>query len=118
MNNLTILSISISDFQREYCFCYCAGVYLKAFDIILEKTIPSVSLCPCRFKLARQENVVEKDGLDDFHSHRNYTDDKLHGKATSGVFLDTINWSMHSEVVAALSDESRYKEEEEVANQS
>ncbi|GAU28944.1 hypothetical protein TSUD_59570 [Trifolium subterraneum] len=92
-------------------------VYLKACDIILEKTIPSISLCPCRFKL-RQENAVEKDGLDDFHSHRNHIDEKLHGKATSGVFLDTINWSMHSEVVAALSDESNYREEEEVVNQS
>ncbi|CAJ2650354.1 unnamed protein product [Trifolium pratense] len=94
-------------------------VYLKACDIILEKTIPSISLCPCRFKLVvRQENAVEKDGLDDFHSHRNHTDEKLHGKATSGAFLDTINWSMHSELVAALSDESSYREEEEVANQS
>ncbi|CAJ2668834.1 unnamed protein product [Trifolium pratense] len=93
-------------------------VYLKACDIILEKTIPSISLCPCRFKLVRQENSVENNGLDDFHSHKNHIDETLHGKATSGVFLDTRNWLMHSEVVAALFDNPSYREEEEVANQS
>lgn len=93
-------------------------VYLKACDIILEKSIPSISLCPCRFKLLRQESAVEKDGLDDYHSHRNHIDENIHRKATSGLFLDTINWSIHSEVVAALSDESSYREEEVVANQS
>ncbi|XP_050893846.1 peroxisome biogenesis protein 1 isoform X2 [Lathyrus oleraceus] len=93
-------------------------VYLKACDVILEKNIPSISLSPCRFKLLRQESTVVKDGLDDFHGHRNHIDGKLHGKATSGVFLDTLNWSIHNEVVAALSDESSNKADEEVANQS
>ncbi|CAI8617451.1 unnamed protein product [Vicia faba] len=93
-------------------------VYLKACDVILEKSIPSISLSPCRFKLLRQESTVGKDGLDDFHGHRNHIDEKLHGKATSGVFLDTLNWSIHNEVVAALSNESSNKSEEEVANQS
>ncbi|KAI5387274.1 hypothetical protein KIW84_073422 [Lathyrus oleraceus] len=106
------------DFKSEYCFCDCTGVYLKACDVILEKNIPSISLSPCRFKLLRQESTVVKDGLDDFHGHRNHIDGKLHGKATSGVFLDTLNWSIHNEVVAALSDESSNKADEEVANQS
>ncbi|XP_073226108.1 peroxisomal ATPase PEX1 isoform X2 [Cicer arietinum] len=93
-------------------------VYLKACDVVLEKNIPSISLCPCRFKLLSQKNAVEKDSLDDFHDHKNYIDEKLHAKPASGVFLDTINWSIHSEVVAALSDESSYRAEEEVANPS
>ncbi|XP_058730622.1 peroxisomal ATPase PEX1-like isoform X2 [Vicia villosa] len=93
-------------------------VYLKACDVILEKSIPSISLSPCRFKLLRQESNVVKDGLNDFHGHRNHIDEKLRGKATSGVSLDTLNWSIHNEVVAALSDESNNKAEEEVASQS
>lgn len=32
--------------------------------------------------------------------------------------MDTLNWSIHNEVVAALSDESSNKADEEVANQS
>lgn len=103
------------DFKREYCFCGCAGVYLKASDIILEKSIPSISICPCQFKLLRQENSVEKDGL--IHGHKNHIDEKLHAKATSGIFVDTTDGSIHNEAVAALFDESNYKDEES-ANQS
>lgn len=91
---------------------------MKACDIILEKNIPSVSLCPCQFKLLRQENAVENDGLEDFHGHKNHIDEKLYAKATSGVFVDTIDWSIHNKVVEVLSDESNYKTEEEAANQS
>ncbi|TKY58960.1 Peroxisome biogenesis protein 1 [Spatholobus suberectus] len=93
-------------------------VYLKACNIILEKSIPSTSLFPCQFKLLRQENADEKDGLEVFHGHKNHIDEKLHAKATSGVFVDTIDWSIQNEVVAALSDESNYKAEEEATNQS
>ncbi|RZC04150.1 Peroxisome biogenesis protein 1 isoform J [Glycine soja] len=93
-------------------------VYLKACDIILEKSIPSTSLFPCQFKLLKQENAVEKDGLEVFHGHKNHIDENLHAKPTSGVFVDTIDWSIQNEVAAALSDESSYKAEEEATNQS
>ncbi|KAK7251956.1 hypothetical protein RIF29_35585 [Crotalaria pallida] len=93
-------------------------VYLKACDIILEKSYPSISLCPCQFKLLRRDNSTEKDGPVDTHGHKNYIDEKSHAKAMSGVFVDTIDWSVHNEVVAALSDESNYKADEEAANQS
>ncbi|XP_061360347.1 peroxisomal ATPase PEX1 isoform X3 [Gastrolobium bilobum] len=93
-------------------------VYLKVCDVILEKNIPSISLYPCQFKLSRQENAVEKNGPEVFNGHKNHIDEKLLSKASSGVFMDTIDWSIHNEVVAALSDESNYKAEEEVANQS
>ena len=95
-----------------------AGVYLKACDIILEKSIPSISLCPCEFKLLRPDNAVEKDGLEVFHSHENHMNGKLLAKSTSSAFVDMIDWSINNEVVAALSDESSYKAEEEAANQS
>lgn len=80
---------------------------MKACNIILEKSIPSTSLFPCQFKLLRQENVVEKDGLEVFHGHRNHINEKSHAKATSDIFVDTIDWSIQNEVVAALSDESK-----------
>lgn len=118
LKNPSILSILKSDFNSEYCFCDCTGVYLKAYNIILEKSIPSVSLYPCQFKLLRQENAVEKNGLEVFHGHRNNNDEKFHSKATSGVFVDTIDWSIHREVVASLSNESNHKAEEEAGNQS
>lgn len=91
---------------------------MKACDIILEKSIPSTSLFPCQFKLLKQENAVEKDGLEVFHGHKNHIDENLHAKPTSGVFVDTIDWSIQNEVAAALSDESSYKAEEEATNQS
>ena len=84
-------------------------------DIILEKSIPSTSLFPCQFKLLKQENAVEKDGLEVFHGHKNHIDENLHAKPTSGVFVDTIDWSIQNEVAAALSDESSYKAEEDWA---
>ncbi|KAK7400710.1 hypothetical protein VNO78_11984 [Psophocarpus tetragonolobus] len=93
-------------------------VYLKPCNIILEKSIPSTYLFPCQFKLLRQGNAFEKDGLEDFHGHKNHIDEKLHPKAASGIFGDTIDWSIQSEVVAALSDESNLKAEEEATYQS
>ncbi|XP_020238350.1 peroxisome biogenesis protein 1 isoform X2 [Cajanus cajan] len=93
-------------------------VYLKSCDIIMDKSIPSTFLFPCQFKLSRQENDVEKDGLEVFHGHKNHIDEKLHAKATSGVSGDAIDWSIQNEVVAALSDESNYKGEEEATNLS
>ncbi|KAK7317922.1 hypothetical protein RJT34_02550 [Clitoria ternatea] len=93
-------------------------VYLKSYDIILEKNIPSLSLCPFQFKLSRKENAVEKDGLEVFHDYKNHIDERLHAKPTSGVFVDSIDWSIQNKVVAALSDESNYKAEEEATNQS
>ncbi|KAH1243341.1 Peroxisome biogenesis protein 1 [Glycine max] len=92
--------------------------HVMACDIILEKSIPSTSLFPCQFKLLKQENAVEKDGLEVFHGHKNHIDENLHAKPTSGVFVDTIDWSIQNEVAAALSDESSYKAEEEATNQS
>ncbi|RDY08920.1 Peroxisome biogenesis protein 1, partial [Mucuna pruriens] len=97
--------------------CRDLGVYLKACNIILEKSIPPTSLFPCQFKLLRQESAVEN-GLEVSHGHKNHIDEKLHAKATSGVFVDTIDWSIQNEVVAALSDESNYKAGEEATNQS
>ncbi|CAJ1939703.1 unnamed protein product [Sphenostylis stenocarpa] len=93
-------------------------VYLKAYNIILEKNIPSTSLFPCQFKLIRRKNAVEKDGLEVSHGHNNHIDKKVQAKATSGVFVDTIDWSIQNEVLAALVDESNYKAEEETTNQS
>ncbi|XP_027344932.1 peroxisome biogenesis protein 1 isoform X2 [Abrus precatorius] len=93
-------------------------VYLKACDIILEKNIPSISLFPCQFKLLRKENNAEKDGLEVFRGPKNHIDKNLHANAMSGVFVDTIDWSIQNEVVAALSDESDYNAEEEATNQS
>ncbi|KAK7362476.1 hypothetical protein VNO77_04590 [Canavalia gladiata] len=93
-------------------------VYLKKCDIILEKSNPSISLFPCQFKLLRQENAVEKDGQGVFHGHRNQIDENLHSNATSGIFGDAIDWSIQNEVVAALSEESNYKAEEDSGNQS
>ncbi|KAI5444724.1 hypothetical protein KIW84_013121 [Lathyrus oleraceus] len=35
--------------------------------------------------LLRQESTVVKDGLDDFHGHRNHIDEKLHGRSKSRI---------------------------------
>ncbi|ESW29810.1 hypothetical protein PHAVU_002G100600 [Phaseolus vulgaris] len=93
-------------------------VYLKACNIILEKNIPSTSLFPCQFKLLRQENSVEKDGPEVSHGHNNHIDKNVQAKATSGVFVDSIDWSIQNKVLEAVSDESNYKAEEEATNQS
>ncbi|OIW10240.1 hypothetical protein TanjilG_27991 [Lupinus angustifolius] len=107
---------------KSLCLYLRAGlhswVYLKACDIILEKSFPSISLCPCQLKPSRHDSFVEKDGLEVIHGHTNHIDGKLHAKAMSGVFVDTMDWSVHGEVVAALSDESNYKADKEAANQS
>lgn len=91
---------------------------MKACNIILEKNIPSTSLFPCQFKLLRQENSVEKDGLEVSHGHNNHIDKSVQGKATSGVFVNSIDWSIQNKVLEAISDESNYKAEEESTNQS
>ncbi|XP_057756804.1 peroxisomal ATPase PEX1 isoform X1 [Arachis stenosperma] len=90
-------------------------VYLKAYDIIREKSIPSITFSPCQFKLLKQDSSAEKDGLD---SHNNHMNGKLLAKSMSGDLVDPIDWSINNEVVAALSDESNCKAEEENANQS
>ncbi|MED6169745.1 hypothetical protein PIB30_024117 [Stylosanthes scabra] len=90
-------------------------VYLKAYDVIVEKSVPSITFSPCQFKLLRPDSSAEKDGLD---GHNNHINGKLLAKYMSGDFLDTTDWSINNEVVAALSDESNCKEEEETANQS
>ncbi|XP_057420538.1 peroxisomal ATPase PEX1 isoform X2 [Lotus japonicus] len=92
-------------------------VYLKACDVILEKSIPSISICHCQFKLLRKEMAVEKDGLEVLHGQKNHSDEKLHAKATSGVIVDTLDWSIQHAFTAALSDESDSKAEEEAAKQ-
>jgi len=91
---------------------------LKACNIISEKNIPSTSLFPCQFKLLRQGNSVEKDGPEVSHGHSNHIDKNVQAKATSGVFVDSIDWSIQNKVLEAVSDESNYKAEEEATNQS
>ncbi|XP_027918670.1 peroxisome biogenesis protein 1 isoform X2 [Vigna unguiculata] len=93
-------------------------VYLKACNTILEKNIPSTSLFPCQFKLLSQENSVEKDGLKVSHDRNNHIDKKVQAKAASGLFVDTIDWSIQNKVLEAVSYESNYKAEEETTNQS
>ncbi|XP_014509277.1 peroxisome biogenesis protein 1 isoform X2 [Vigna radiata var. radiata] len=93
-------------------------VYLKACNTILEKNIPSTSLFPCKFKLLRQENSVEKDGLEVSHGHNHHIDKKVQAKATSGFFVDTIDWSIQNKLLEAVSEESNHKAEEETTNQS
>lgn len=61
--------------------------------------------------------AVEKDGLEVLHGQKNHSDEKLHAKATSGVIVDTLDWSIQHAFTAALSDESDSKAEEEAAKQ-
>lgn len=91
---------------------------MKACNTILEKNIPSTSLFPCQFKLLSQENSVEKDGLKVSHDRNNHIDKKVQAKAASGLFVDTIDWSIQNKVLEAVSYESNYKAEEETTNQS
>ncbi|KAL1321174.1 hypothetical protein AAHE18_14G109200 [Arachis hypogaea] len=55
-------------------------VYLKAYDIIREKSIPSITFSPCQFKLLKQDSSAEKDGLD---GHNNHMNGKLLAKSMS-----------------------------------
>ncbi|KAI4306343.1 hypothetical protein L6164_029630 [Bauhinia variegata] len=93
-------------------------VYLKAYDIPLKKSIPSISLCPCHFEISRRDDAFEKNGLEVLHSSKNNTDRNMLTRTTSGIFVDTVDWSIYNEVVAALGDESHGKMGEEVSNQS
>ncbi|KAF7803951.1 peroxisome biogenesis protein 1 isoform X1 [Senna tora] len=81
-------------------------VYLKACNVNLERGIPFFSLSPCHFRMIGQDNGAE-----------NHIDNKL-TRTASGVFVDTTDWSIHNEVINVVLDESHYKEDEEVANQS
>lgn len=93
-----------------------AGVYLKECNIP-KKDAPLLSLSPCHFKMLEKDNDVEKNGQEMLSSHMNQKTRKIHLKAGSGIHSDSIDWSIHGEVVASLSYKSDYKGDEKAAYQ-
>ena len=87
------------------------GVYLKACDVNLKKSIPSISLYPCHFKMLG--NAFKKNGVEGpSHKNNNGT------RTMSGYFVETEDWLIHDEVVAALSDKIPNAVDQEATNKS
>ncbi|KAJ7969258.1 Peroxisome biogenesis protein 1 [Quillaja saponaria] len=80
-------------------------VYLKAGNFNLKKNIPSISLSPCHFKIGGQDSAFENNALEVPGSSTNRNNNRTLIKAGSSFYMDTVDWSIHDEVVAALSHE-------------
>lgn len=88
-----------------------AGVYLKECNYV-RKDIPLLSLSPCHFKMLEKAKHLEKNGLEVLDSHKNRRTKNMLLNASSVTYMDVVDWSTHDKVVAALSHESRCKEDE------
>ncbi|KAL5555789.1 hypothetical protein UlMin_038025 [Ulmus minor] len=91
-------------------------VYLKGCNV-LKKDFSFLLFSPCHFKLGK-DKIFEKNGLEVLDSHKNLKTKKMLLKASSGTYMDVVDWSTHDEVIDALSHEPHCKEDEKVAYQS
>ena len=72
---------------------------------------------PCHFNLRKDKNF-EENGLEVLDSHKNLKTKNMLLKASSGSYMDVVDWSTHDEVIASLSHEPHCKEDTKVAYQS
>lgn len=96
----------------------CAGVFLKASNFNLKKDVPFISLSPCLFKKSGKHKAFERKGLEMLDSSNSRMVKNMLLKTSSDTFVDQVDWSVHDEVIAALSCESPCKEDSRDACQS
>ncbi|XP_022723598.1 peroxisome biogenesis protein 1 isoform X2 [Durio zibethinus] len=91
-------------------------VYLKGYNVALKKEIPVLSLSPCHFKMVANNKALGN-GLEVLDGHKTLRTKNSLPISGSGTSLEVVNWSIHDNVVAALSCEFTGQDGEDSSHQ-
>ncbi|OVA14668.1 AAA+ ATPase domain [Macleaya cordata] len=93
-------------------------VYVKECNSTPQKDIPLLKLSPCQFKLLGNDTTIKKPDLGLLESRRKGRTRSMSSKTNLLADTGITDFSIHEEVVAALSSESLKYEVEEAKSQS
>ncbi|CAA6671838.1 unnamed protein product [Spirodela intermedia] len=84
----------------------CSWVYVKGYTTSPRKDAPFLTLSPCRFKFSGRNKSAENNSTLVPDRYKNSRSNKLPQDVVSRISADTIDWSLHEELINSLSRES------------